>query len=622
MTQLTPSSPAGIEDVRAAGDPPADSRTRLGWWQARWVVPAALAVGYVLNVLFRLSLVTDQDHPTVTPDEQMYLVMARIMAGRPTTEIPGDQIIPGGYSLLISPAMRITQDPVHAYHLIMGINALISCLMLPLSYWVLRRLNISQPVSYAAALAAVMLPTVLFYTQYAMADTPLPVLVLLWLIGVHGLFSEGSGRRRIWFGLLVGFAAGYCLLTHDRGGVIVALTAVVLLVALAFNWAPRMASALALAALAGMFVVKQLMTVWLLSRIDGARPSEVGNAVIETLANTRLMRRTFIRAIGHLWYFMTSTWGLGALALVVCVYALFSKRFSLADRVAAFLMVALLGGITLAAAAGLPADGRIDTITYARYLSPLAAVYMLVAVAVLYHIRGWKKIVALGTAASGVTLALMAVLVHMAGKELHKSYFVVWGLPDATFLSSLWTAQDNWGSFHAGRTTVIALIVLAVILLLRQLGGNHRAALATGAIGMSLAVFAGVGSVAITDHITKPRTRGTQRIATGFVQEAGIQPGDRMVMDDGLVWEIRATLTFMVLVPRPEQERGRAGRGQRRCAPPLRREGPGQRQLARRPARLARRPGCPGTPLRHLAPRLALPPAGMPPSTPAASCGV
>ncbi|MFE3553352.1 hypothetical protein ACFXKW_00485 [Streptomyces sp. NPDC059193] len=296
-----------------------------------------------------------------------------------------------------------------------------------------------------------------------------------------------------------------------------------------------------------MFAVKQLMTTWLMSRIDGARPSEVGNAVFETLANTQLLRRTVMRSIGHLWYFMTSTWSLGALALVVCVYAVFSKRFSLADRVTAFLMVALLAGITLAAAAGLPADGRIDTITYARYLSPLAAVYLLVAIAALYHVRGWKKIAALGAAAAAVTLVLMAVLLHLAGKELTKSYFVIWGLPDSTFLSSLWPANGDWGSFHAGRTTVVALAVLATVLLLRLLGGNRRVALATGAIGVSLAIFAGVASAAVTERITEPRTKGTQGIASGFIESAGIRPGDRLVMDDGLVWEIRATMTFMVL---------------------------------------------------------------------------
>lgn len=54
----------------------------------------------------------------------------------------------------------------------------------------------------------------------------------------------------------------------------------------------------------------------MISQIDGAAPSQVGNAVFETLENTRLLRRTIMRMIGHLWYFMTSTWGLGALALV------------------------------------------------------------------------------------------------------------------------------------------------------------------------------------------------------------------------------------------------------------------------------------------------------------------
>lgn len=174
MTRLAPLSPAGPESDRSAGDSPADSRPAASRWHARWVVPSALALGYVLNVLFRLSLVTKQDFPTVSPDESMYLVMARILAGRPTTEIAGDQVIPAGYSLLISPALRLTEDPVLGYHLILGINALISCLVLPMAYWGLRRLNVSQRVSYIAAALVTLIPPVVFYTQFAMADTPCP----------------------------------------------------------------------------------------------------------------------------------------------------------------------------------------------------------------------------------------------------------------------------------------------------------------------------------------------------------------------------------------------------------------------------------------------------------------
>lgn len=547
MTRLAPLPPAGPQDERAAPAAPADGRARAGWWHARWVTPAALAAGYVLTVLFRLSLVTEQDYPTVNPDEEMYLVMARVLAGLPTTEIPGNQVIPSGYSLLVAPALRLTRDPVHAYHLVLGINTLISCLLLFVAYWALRRLDVSRPVAGIAATAAVLVPPVAFYAQYAMADTPLAALVPLWLVGVHGLFSEGSRRRRTWFGLLTGFAAGYCLLTHDRGGVILALTGLVLLVALVRGWAPRVACALALAALAVMFAVKQLMTAWLLARIDGSHPSEVGNVVLETLQDTRMARRTVMRMIGHLWYFMTSTWGLGALALVVCVYAVFSSRFRRADRITAFLMVALLGGIALAAAAGLPADRRIDTITYARYLSPLAVVFLLAAVAALHHVRGRRRTAALGAAAAGVTLALTAALVHMAAEEFHTSFFIIWGLPDAVFLSSRWPGAADWGSFHAGRTTVVALGVLAAVLLLRLLGGNARAALATGAAALALAVFAGFATVSITDGVTRPWAQGRYGDGTGFVEEAGIRPGDRLVMDQDFRWETRMTLAYEVL---------------------------------------------------------------------------
>ncbi|QES56136.1 hypothetical protein DEJ51_19850 [Streptomyces venezuelae] len=509
------------------------------------MVPLALAVGYVLNVLFRLSLVRKLDYPTVNPDEPMYLVMARMLAGRSTTEIPSDQVIPAGYSLLISPALRVTEDPVFAYHLILGINALLSCLVLPLAYWALRRLDVPRAVSYIAACAVTLVPPVVFYSQFGMADTPLPGLVLLWLIGLHGLLLDGGRRRRTWFGLMGAFAAGYCLLTHDRGGVIIALTGLVLLAALVRNWAPRIASALCLAVLAVMFVLKQLMTSWMMSRIDGAKPSEVGNAVFQTLENTRLLRRTIMRVVGHIWYFLTSTWGLGALALLVCVLVVFSARFSRADRVVAFLMVSLLGGIALAAAAGLPNDHRIDTITYARYLSPLVAVYLVVAVAVLYRVRSRKKLVILGAGTVAVVGAFTAVLLHMAQHQWAKSYFILWGLPDATFLSSLWS--EDWKHFHAARTTVVALIVFVVLLALRLLGGKRRAALATGAVSVAMAALAGWGTVAITDNVVQPNHDWRYADGAGFLEKAGLRPGDQLVMDRAFRWETRVTLGYEVL---------------------------------------------------------------------------
>ncbi|MFJ5119877.1 hypothetical protein, partial [Kitasatospora sp. NPDC088548] len=71
----------------------------------RWFWPVALLVGYAVEVLFRLVLVRHLSYPSVHADEDGYLVLARVLAGRPTTEMPVGVVIPGGYPLLISPAL-------------------------------------------------------------------------------------------------------------------------------------------------------------------------------------------------------------------------------------------------------------------------------------------------------------------------------------------------------------------------------------------------------------------------------------------------------------------------------------------------------------------------------------
>ncbi|MGF1426348.1 ArnT family glycosyltransferase [Kitasatospora sp. LaBMicrA B282] len=540
-----PSAPVNAEPDRSA-ERPDSPRARLAALAGRpGIWPLALVLGYVAQVAFRLSLVTGQNYPVVHPDEDMYLTIARLFAGRGITEIPSQQVIPGGYPLLISPALRLTSDPVYAYHLVLGINALISCLVLPLAYWGLRRLEVSRPLSYVFAMAAAVLPPVVFYSQYAMADTALPPLFLAWLIGLHGLLSDGSKRRRIWFGLLTGLAGGYTMVVHDRGQVVVAVTIVVLLAVLVLRWAPWMATAVALAATGAMVALKQETLSWLLAHSDGSQPSAVGNAVFDTLKQSSLLHRTLMRMFGHLWYLVTSTWGIAAMVLLVCVISVFNSKRSRADRVVAFVLVAMTGGIALAAAAGLPNDHRIDTIVYARYLSPLVPVFFVVGTAVFVRLQDRRKMLYLAAATVVSTLALTELVVHMAGKQFHTGYFIVWGLPDATFLSTLWTG-GKWTSFHAALTALVALIVFAVAVLVRVAGGR-RTALAAGAVGVGLAVFAACATVSITDNLVKPNTSWRAGDATQFLKAASISTSDDVVMDVGFSWEKRMTMGYELI---------------------------------------------------------------------------
>ncbi|MGV9265386.1 phospholipid carrier-dependent glycosyltransferase, partial [Kitasatospora sp. NPDC003701] len=162
----------------------------------RWFWPAALLAGYAVEVLFRLVLVRHLSYPSVHADEDGYLALARVLAGRPTTEMPVGVVIPGGYPLLISPAFRIADGPAMAYHLIMGINALLNALVFPLAYLALRRLGLRRLLAYVFAGATALLPPVIFYSEYVMSDTVLPVLILAWLLCMHGWLSDGPVKHR------------------------------------------------------------------------------------------------------------------------------------------------------------------------------------------------------------------------------------------------------------------------------------------------------------------------------------------------------------------------------------------------------------------------------------------
>ncbi|MEU6238479.1 hypothetical protein, partial [Kitasatospora sp. NPDC047058] len=348
----------------------------------RWFRPGAVLAGYAAAVLARLLLVRHLSYPSVHPDEESYLVLARVLAGRPATEMPAGVVIPGGYPLLISPALRIADDPVTAYHLVMGINALLNALVFPLALLALRRLGLGRLPAYVFAAVTALLPPVVFYAEFALTDAVLPVLVLAWLLCLHGWLSDGPAGRRARYAAGAGAAAAYTMATHDRGGVVVAVTAVVLVGALLLRWAPWRSTVAGLAALgAGAAFAGAL--AWWLNRQFTVEPSKVGSYLWEGLTDPGILQRTLTRTAGQIWYFTVSTWGFGGLAVVVCVYAVFSGRFPRPHRIAGGVLVALLVGTAFAAAAALPDDGRIDNWVYARYTSYLVPAAFVTGAAVL-----------------------------------------------------------------------------------------------------------------------------------------------------------------------------------------------------------------------------------------------
>ncbi|MBV6696432.1 hypothetical protein [Kitasatospora aureofaciens] len=521
--------------VSATATPPSATWIRLrALTTRRWFWPVALLVGYVGQTLFRLSLSINNYYPSVHADEDSYLVIARVLAGRPTTEMPVGVVIPGGYPLLLSPALRIADNPATAYHLIMGINAVLNALVFPLVFVAARRLGLARPHAYLTATAAALAPPVVFYSQFVMSDTVLPVLLLAWLITMHGWLSPGSLRRRSLYAVGMGVAAGYTMATHDRGGVVVALTGLVLVVVLAFGWAPRLASLAGIGGLGVTYLGAKLLAGFIENQFKDVPPSTVGNKVFENLGDSKYIGTIIARTFGQLWYFMTSTYGFGAVAFVLCVVVVFRRAFTVADRVVAFCMAAMLFGVALAAAAGLADTNRTDNWVYARYCAVLVPLFLVVGLVALFR-AGVGQLLKLALAGALVIGVIQLSVGAYAGSEL-RQWVLPWTVPDAQFLAS------TWDGVHMSRTTAGALAVLGACLLLRAAGGRRVVAAVVGC----LTVFTAYATVVITDNVAEPHTKTRKYEAVGLAKEAGLTKGDNLIMDWDLDWGTRMALSFEV----------------------------------------------------------------------------
>ncbi|GAA2786212.1 hypothetical protein GCM10010441_09020 [Kitasatospora paracochleata] len=500
----------------------------------RWFWPAALLLGYLFQVAFRASLVVHRAYPSVHADEDSYLVLARVLAGHSSTEMPVGVVIPGGYPLLLAPAIRFANNSITAYHLIMGINAVLNALVFVLLFAALRRAGLGRPLAYLFGTAAALMPPVVFYSQFVMTETIFPVLLLGWLLCMHGWLSPGTTRARYLYGIGMAATAAYSMATHDRGGVICAITGVVLLAVLVLGWAPRLTAVVSAVVMGAGMGAAKLLASYLESKFDTTPPSQVGNLVFEALFDPEKLPRTLTRVAGELWYFMMSTWGIGAIALAFCLVALFTSRVERPTRLVAFSLLASVVGIALASAAGLGDDPRVDNWVYARYLSSLVPVVTVIGVALL--VRAGRRTLLLLTAGGLLLMgALGETVVWYVGRDL-KGYVIPWGVPDAMLLGF------NWTTLHLVRATEVAVVIAVLFVLFRVAGGRQ----VIWVLGLGLTALAFLATTVITAEVAKPHYDTRKFAATGFIKDAGIKRTDNLVMDWDNDWGMRMAQPYEV----------------------------------------------------------------------------
>jgi hypothetical protein len=528
---------AGLADLSAVSQPSVSqpsvsqpSVTTSGRRSRRWGL--LLVAGWLVQAGLRAWLSRSQVVPLAIPDESAYLIAARVMSGGAPANFSYSTLYPAGYPLLLVPVYWFTHNPVTVYRaVLLGINAPISALVMPLGYVACRRLGLDRLPAYAVAMVAALLPAAAFYSEYAMTDAIYPVLVLAWLLATHSWLTARTVRGQYVAAAGSALLAGYSYAVHSRGAVIVAGYALVGVLVVWRRLVPWRTAVVAAVALCLPLGAAHVLNDHLTSTMYPSGPRTLAGEALIRLRSVHGMIFVLEMAAGQLWRFVLDGWGVAALGLVAAVFVVFWR--SVPDEVR--IMAGLAAGVTLVTAvispAALPPD-QPQAWASGRYLDGMVVVFFLAGCAVLLRAsRRWLVIWA--ACVVPPTLVAAIVVFAYAGGSLPEGGFgaaFVFGEP--AVLTQNWTQANVW------LATVVTFVLLGAavgVVVLARRRGFPRAGRAVAVAGLGAVSL--VALLQMTSNISQANTPGQQNITTGFVTGTGLKPGDHLAIGDGLSWE-------------------------------------------------------------------------------------
>ena len=508
----------------------------------RWGL--VLAAGWLVQAGLRAWLSRAQMVPLATPDESAYLIAARVLAGGVPANFSYSTLYPAGYPLLIAPVYWFTHDPVTVYHaVLLGINAPISALIMPLGYVACRRLGLDRPWAFGVGMVAALVPAALFYSQYAMTDAIYPVLVLAWLLAAQSWLTARSVRGQYLAAAGSAVAAGYAYAVHSRGTVIVVGY---VLAGAVVSWrrlVPR-----GTAAAAAVALVLPLGGAWLVNRHVSSVMYPSGP---RTLAGEALIRLRTVHGVifvlemaaGQMWRFVLDGWGVSGLGLAAAIFVIF--RRGVRDEVR--IMAALATGVTLVTAVISPAalpPTQPQAWASGRYLDGMVVAFFMVGAVVL--LRAAPRRLALGAAcvAAPTVLAAIVVVAYAGGSVPTSGFGAAFVFAEVAVLTQGWTT----GSVLLATAVALGLLAgaVAVAAAADRAGASRAGASRAGASRAARLWRAGLvgglgavslaASVQMTSHISRAGTPGQERDTTALVTGTGLAPGQHLGIGTGLSW--------------------------------------------------------------------------------------
>ncbi|WP_432932229.1 hypothetical protein ACQPZZ_14040 [Microbispora sp. CA-135349] len=474
---------------------------------------ALMLAGWAGQVAIRVWSTWRQAMPSLTPDETGYLIGARVLAGGTSADLSGNGLYRAGYSLLISPVYWLTDDPHLVYRLVVLLNCLISSAVFPLAYALSRRLSLPRAAAGALAFACALLPAVVYYVQFAMADAVLPVVVLGWLLLTHRWISDG----RLRYGIAAGALASYAYAVHSRGTVILLVHAGLLGVVLLRRGATRRDVAVAAQVMATTAALAWAINHWLQSRVYPGGILSMSDYLVDRLTSVDGLVWTLSLTAGQVWYLITATWGLAGLGLLALTSTVISRTAPPAIRTMAAIVLAVVLGVALGSSAALPDEHSVNNFFYGRYLACVAPVLFAIGAAVL-HLRRTRLPRAFAATAAGAMLCGGIASLY-AGERLTAYPYLKFNFPEISALTR------QWSSLHVGQATAGAILLLALVIAITATTGRESTILT--ATALAFLNFAAV--IVVTLNISWPMAASTR--AAADLTDAGISSDDRIAID-------------------------------------------------------------------------------------------
>ncbi len=498
----------------------------------------AIVAGWAAQAVLRVVLGFQHARPLLIPDESGYLLAARLLSGGAASDLSWRTFYQGGYALLLAPAYWISDDPETVYRLVVVVNAAIGAGLVPLAYLAFRRLRVPRGRAYVLAHATALIPSAVYYSQFALTDAVLPVIVLGWLLLLH-TWLTGGGR---WYGVAAGAAVAFASSTHARGLVLLAVHGCLLaFVAVRHRRTTGRGVWLPGAVTAGAAGAGWAMNAWVREQIYPGGVAPLGEWFTTRLSSLDGMTWTLAVSTGQIWHAVVATFGLAGLGLVALVAIMLRRVTPTPDRLVAGAALAAVAGIALATSAALPSEGTVANLAYGRYLACLTPVLLMAGLVVLTRVRRARATRAV-LATVGLTLLATAIVRLHAGERLTRDFFGMFDFPEICFIT--W----NWDSLSLVSATLAAVSALAAATLVTTVMSRRGGfAVLVSACVVAELVIAGV----TVSKVTAPWGR-ILTFATDLAP-AGLRADDRVgVHYAGLHWRIWVSQAYQVrtkLVP-------------------------------------------------------------------------